>query len=37
MRVSVAVIPNNRMENVSQNEECQPRLTIFIPAFLSGT
>lgn len=31
MRTSVTVIPNNRMENVSPNEECQPRFAIFYP------
>lgn len=36
-RTSVTVIPNNQMENVSQNEECQTRFTVFIPPFLSGT
>lgn len=29
MRRSVTVIPNNRMENVSPNEECQPRFAVF--------
>lgn len=36
-RTSVTVIPNNQMENVSQNEECQTRFTVFIPTFLSGS
>lgn len=30
---SVTVIPNNLMETVSQNEECQTRSTVFIPTF----
>lgn len=36
-RMSLTVIPNNQMENVSQNEECQTLFTVFIPTFLSGT
>lgn len=36
-RTPVTVIPNNQMENVSQDEECQARATVCTPAVLSGS